>query len=433
MTLVPDTASSERLRWFTEARFGMFIHFGLYSLAARHEQMRRIEAMPQSAYDRYFERFRIDRYDAEEWARIAVTAGMRYAVLTTKHHDGFCLWDTQTTDYCVSRTPAKRDVVGEWVSAFRAAGLKIGFYHSIIDWHHPDYPVDEYHPDWNPTLVDQLNAGRRPERYREYLRAQVTELVQRWSPDIMWFDFAYPGTGLVSKGKDASFFGSADLLDVVRTTSPATLVNDRLDLPGTADFTTPEDTQPATGLGGPWEVCWTLNGSWGYAPGYADWRSAGQVAELLVDAVSKGGNLLLNVGPDGRGAIEPRARGLLAEVGDWLELHAPSVIGAGPATTPAPSGCRTTQNEDRVFLHLTGSWPVHRLVLPDLPAPLRYASFMHDAAEVPFRVVQPGEGRVPHEVAPGPAGSTVLTLPNTRPDTLIPVVELEFDWSGAPG
>jgi alpha-L-fucosidase len=180
--------------WFTEARFGMFIHWGLYALGARHEWLKSREEIDDPGYEKYFDAFDPDLYDPRDWARRARAAGMKYVVLTAKHHEGFCLWDSRVTDYKAPNTPAGRDLIAPFVEAFRAEGLKIGFYYSLLDWHHPDFTIDIYHPLRNRPDAAALNAGRDMGRYADYMRAQVTELLTGYGQiDIIWFDFSYPG------------------------------------------------------------------------------------------------------------------------------------------------------------------------------------------------------------------------------------------------
>ena len=426
---------NDRSGWFTAARFGLFVHWGLYSLAARHEWVQQRERLTDAEYRRYFDRFRADRYDPHRWAADAAAAGMRYAVLTTKHHDGFCLWDSALTDYTAPRSPAGRDLVREFVEAFRAAGLKIGLYHSLLDWHHPDFTVDGFHPRWNDRLDDAglaaLNAGRDMGRYAAYLHGQLRELLTAYQPDLLWLDFSYGDDHRVRVGKSAADWRSAELVRMVRELSPHTLLNDRLDLPGSEDFATAEEEAPQGqltegGVAVPWEHCRTLNGSWGYAPGFAEWLDAAQVVRMLVDTVAKGGNLLLNVGPTGRGAFEPRARALLAEVGGWLGEHGAAIYGAGPATGLAPpTDCRLTRAGDRVFVHLL-AWPAGHLLVEGVADRLRYAAFLHDGAEVRFEAVD-AEGNLPHLRNAGPPGAVMLRLPTRAPDVIVPVVELVLD------
>jgi alpha-L-fucosidase len=417
------TEADPRTQWLADSRLGMFVHYGLYSLAARGEWVRHDEELTGEQYQKYFDHFTADRADPREWVAAAKQAGMRYAVLTTKHHEGFCLWDSALTDYSSAHAPAQRDLVAEFVEACRAAGLRVGLYHSLIDWHHPDFPLDGLHPQWAGPGTPV--SGRDGHRYVQYLHGQIDELVSRFRPDIMWFDFSYPDGAERGKGRD--FWDSAGIVERIRRADPAILLNNRLDLPGSEDFATPEDVQPAKSGDGLWEACRSLNGSFGYAPQARNCLDAGQAVRLLVDSVSKGGNLLLNVGPNGRGEIDPTARRLLAEVGEWTARHAAAVYGAGESHIPAPSGCHLTRHGRRTFLHVTGAWPAGHLVLPALPRPVRYASFLHDGAEVPFEVVAEGNPvSAPHVVQAGRAGSTVLRLPIVRPDVAVPVVELDF-------
>lgn len=411
---------TDRTAWFTQARFGLFVHWGLYSLAARHEWVKQREHLTDADYQRYFDNFHADRFEPRTWARDAKRAGMRYAVLTTKHHDGFCLWDTALTEYKATNTLAGRDLVAEFVEAFRAEGLRVGLYHSLLDWHHPDFTIDGWHPQWTDT-VD--NTGRDMSRYVDYLHGQVRELLTAHQPDVLWLDFSYLDDHRVTVGKGAADWHADELVDLVRSLSPHTLLNDRLDLPGSEDFATAEEASPHAGHAVPWEACRTLNGSWGYAPGFQEWLDAGQVVRILVDCVSKNGNLLLNVGPTGRGAFEPRARDLLAEVGEWTDLHTAAVHGAsGAPELVAPPDCRLTRSGDRLFVHVF-SWPAGSLVCPGLAGRVRYASFLHDGAEIQFTEVD-ADGNLPHLQAAGPPGSIVLHLPTRRPDVLVPVIEL---------
>jgi alpha-L-fucosidase len=422
---------TEQLDRFRDWRFGLFVHFGLYSLAARHEWVKNHERLTDEDYQPYFDHFDPDLYDPSSWARAARRAGMRYAVLTTKHHDGFCLWDSGVSDYTVAGTPYGKDLVGPFVEACRAEGLGVGFYHSLIDWHHPEFPVDVVHPQ-----RDDLEARgwkRDMSVYADYLHAQVRELLTRYGPiDIMWFDFSYPGRAYddgTPSGKGREDWRSEELLAMVRELQPGILVNDRLDLPGQSDFVTPEQYQPSgpmTRDGEPvrWEACQTLNGSWGYDRDNLDWKSPDLLVRMLVDSVSKDGNLLLNVGPTGRGEFDPRALDTLGRVGEWMRLHQRSVYGCGPAShLEAPGDCRFTQRGDRLYLHLF-SWPMKHIHLSGMAERVRYAQLLHDASEVQRTVVDPSQAAQNTTMAGLPPGTLTLELPIQRPDVLVPVVEL---------
>ncbi len=260
---------TKRMEWWTDARFGMFIHWGLYALPARHEWVKSYEHITNENYQKYFDQFNPDLFDPKKWAMEAKAAGMKYAVLTTKHHEGFTLFDSKYTNYKATNTQAKRDLVKEFVDAFRAEGIKVGFYYSLIDWHHPDFTVDRYHPlkpkNDNEAEYAALNKNRDMARYRKYLYDQVTELLTKYGKiDILWADFSYPG----KNGKGRDDWGSIALLKQIRKLQPEIIVDNRLDLndyeDGT-DFETPEQVS-AKELekyhGKVWETCQTFSGSW---------------------------------------------------------------------------------------------------------------------------------------------------------------------------
>src|SRR5215213_4933 len=258
------------LEWFTHDRFGLFVHWGLYALGARHEWLMNRERIQTEAYERYARYFEPDLFDPADWVRQAKRAGMKYIVLTTKHHEGFCLWDSKLTDYTVMNTPYGEDIVASYVEAVRSAGLKVGFYHSLLDWHHPDFLIDGYHPRRDDPDAEEQNVGRDPSRYRAYLHGQVHELLTGYGKiDYIFYDFSYEHShhGEVWGGNGATAWGSEELLGLTRELQPGILVNDRLGIPG--DFVTPEQYQPAKPMEidarpVPWEACQTLNGSWGY-------------------------------------------------------------------------------------------------------------------------------------------------------------------------
>lgn len=409
--------------WFRAARFGLFVHFGLYSLAARHEWVRSREAMSQQAYDRYLDHFDPDLFDARELARAARAAGMRYAVLTAKHHDGFCLFDSSLTDYTSARATG-RDLVAEFAEAMRAEGLRVGLYYSLLDWHHPDFPVDRHHP------LRGTEAAAEPRDlacYRTYLHDQVRELLTGYGQiDLLFFDFTYPGMGPAE-------WGAEELLESVRALQPGIVVNDRLGIPG--DYVTPEQYQPDEPLerdGVPvmWEACHTLNGSWGYDRDNHDYKDPGLLARMLVQSVACGGNMLLNAGPTGRGALDPRARDTLRQLGAWMDLHARSVHGAGPSAYEAPAGALFTQAGNRLYLHLP-VWPLKHVHLPGLAGRVRYAQFLHDASEVRFQRIDGAQHEHNNLAPPGRSADTLtLTVPVARPDVLLPVIELVLDGEG---
>ena len=419
-------------QWFTHDRFGMFVHWGLYALAARHEWVKNREEIEDADYQKYFENFDPDLYDPSDWARRAKAAGMKYVVLTAKHHDGFCLWDSQATDYKATNTPHGKDLLKPFVDAFRAEGLRIGFYYSLLDWHHPDFPIDMYHPQRNREDAAALNVGRDITRYAAYMREQVTELLTGFGKiDIIWFDFSYPRTaykGLPGKGRND--WQSVELLTLVRRLQPDIIVNNRLDLrdltDALPDVTTPEQYTPRSaplvdGRETTWDVCHTFAGSWGYHRDETDWKSPAQLIQILIDSVALGGNLLMNVGPTARGTFDSRAIGALEIYGEWLRLHSRAIYGAGRSTHEAPRDCRLTQRGDRLYLHIL-NWPFRHIHFDGLAGRVKYAQFLHDASEV--RWIEPVNDPDSNIGVPVAAGTLTLELPVHKPDAVVPVVEL---------
>jgi alpha-L-fucosidase len=411
--------------WFVHDRFGLFIHWGLYALPARHEWVKSNEKIGDEAYDRYFRHFDPDLYDPVIWANTAAAAGMRYFVVTTKHHEGFCLWDSALTDYKATKTPAGRDLLRPMVEAFRAAGLRVGFYHSLIDWHHPDFIIDRIHPLRDHPEKDALNAQRVQARYAEYLHGQVRELLTQFGPiDILWCDFSYPGPN--GKGRDD--WQSEKLYKMIRDLAPNIILNDRLDLGEGWDIKTPEQYQPREWLrvdGQPvvWEACQTFSGSWGYHRDEASWKSVEQLVQMLIDTVSKGGNLLLNVGPTGRGEFDERAINRLQGIGEWMKRHSRSIYGCtqAPEEFVTPQDCRLTYNPEkkRLYVHVF-AWPFRHLHLDGFGGRVEYAQLLNDASELRF------DDQTKRELRPGVIDRRTLTLnlPVQKPNVTVPVIEL---------
>ena len=353
----------QRMKWWTEARFGMFIHWGLYALPARHEWVKNYERMTNDQYQKYFEMFNPDLYDPHEWAKQAKAAGMKYVVLTAKHHEGFCLFDSKFTDYKATNTPYGKDLIKEYVEAFRAEGLKVGFYYSLIDWHHPDYTIDRVHPQRQNSDEEYaaLNKGKDMSKYREYMKNQVRELLTNYGEiSIIWFDYSFPG----KNGKGRADWDSEGLLKLARSLQPGIIVDDRLDLKdveGGWDFVSPEQVKVSkwpeyNGKKIPWETCQTFSGSWGYHRDEHTWKSNAQLLELLIESVSKGGNLLLNVGPTARGIFDLRAQDRLKSMGEWMNLNNRSIYGCteAPAEFTAPANTVLTYNPvtKRLYIHM---------------------------------------------------------------------------------
>lgn len=357
-----------RTEAFRHDRFGMFIHWGLYAIPARGEWVRSLEKISVEDYEQFFEEFDPYKYDPKAWARLAREAGMKYAVMTTKHHDGFCLFDSAYTDYKATNTKAGRDLIREYVEAFRAEGLKIGFYYSLLDWHHPDYPHygDRQHPMRdNPAYK---NDGRNFDNYLTYMHNQVRELLTNYGKiDIMWFDFSYQDEYNDMRGET---WRATDLVNMVRELQPGIILDNRLGGDGAeqtsgddepvyaGDFKSPEQTVPAEGLlddmgrDVAWEACMTLNDHWGYCSADKNYKSAKTVIRMLTECVSKGGNLLLNVGPNAKGEIPRESVEILRQVGRWMDDNGESIYGCGKADVPKPEWGRYTKKGDTYYAHV---------------------------------------------------------------------------------
>lgn len=409
--------------WFTQDRFGVFVHWGLYSMAARQEWVMHHEQIPIETYERsYFQHFDPDLFDPGSWAEAAFKAGMRYAVITAKHHDGFCLWDSALTDYKAPNTLARQDLLRPIVEAFRRWGIRIGLYYSLVDWHHPHYVLDRNNgPYRNSSQLEELNRGRDQMKYADYLHGQVRELLTQFGDvDILWFDFSY--TQVDGPGKGNKEWRSAQLYQMIRELRPGIILNDRMDLPGSADVQPQEQAQTrqqpmVDGKPMKWEACQTLHTSWGYHREEAQsYRELPELLSTLIDTVSKNGNLLLNVGPTSRGILDPGALDRLAGLESWMKLHSRSIYGCGqaPEGFSCPQDCRLTYNPalHRLYVHLL-SWPYKYLSLDRYPCLIEYAQWLHDGSEA----THPGPGGWPET-------SVVLNVPVKKPEPVIPVLEL---------
>ncbi len=425
-----SVSSKSRTSWFVQDRFGMFIHWGLYSMPARHEWVRNYERISNEKYQKYFDRFSPDLYEPKEWARTAKDAGMKYFVITAKHHEGFCLWDSKYTDYKATKTPGGKDLLKPMVDAFRAEGIKVGFYYSLLDWHHPEFPVDKIHPQRDDKEFREKEKNRDVRKYAAYMRNQVTELLTKFGKiDILWFDFSYPG----EDGKGHKDWESEKLLKLIRKLQPDIMLDNRLDLPGSGDFETPEQFQPREGLkdkdGNPivWEACQTLSGSWGYHRDEMTFRENDELIMTLIDSVSKGGNLLLNVGPTARGEFDYRAQDKLAAIGEWMRRNNRSIYGCtqAPAEFKCPPGCNLTYNPTtkRIYLHIL-AWPYKHITMEGKAyvEQVEYAQFLHDGSEIAMKGLEAWQEGQNHSL--GGESTLSITLPQMKPKVAIPVVEL---------
>lgn len=425
--------------WFTHDKFGMFIHFGLYSMAARHEWVKYFELMPEEKYDKYFKYFDPDMLDAAQWAKQAKAAGMKYAVFTTKHHEGFCLFDSAYTDYKSTNTPCGRDIVREFADAFRAEGIRVGLYYSLIDWHHPDFTIDQKHPRRYDADAGELNKNRDMRKYAKYMRDQVTELLTNYGKiDIMWYDFSYADLEPDEpnkdkpwqyKGKGKDDWEAEKLIEVTRKLQPGIIIDNRTGIE--QDIFTPEQFQPNEWLRHPktgepvvWEACQTFSGSWGYHRDEASWKSPKMLIDMLVNTVSNGGNLIMNIGPTSRGCLDSRAEKALGAYAKWMKYNSRSIYGCTKAEPEfkEPLGCRLTQSEDgkRLYVHIL-DYPFAFLEMRGLSGKIDYAQFLHDGSELIYT-----EGKYQHfgEGLPEEESMVVFQLPAVKPEVEVPVIEI---------
>jgi alpha-L-fucosidase len=391
LTLIRPKPTPGDTAWFQHDRFGMFIHWGLYALPARHEWVKNHERMNTETYEKYFRHFNPDLYDPALWAKAASDAGMKYFVITTKHHEGFCLWDSALTDYKSTKTPYGKDILRPMVDAFRAQGLKVGFYHSLLDWHHPHYTLDECHPMRDNAEYAAGDKERDINKYVEYLYGQTEELLTQFGKiDILWYDFSVgPSARYPGKGKDV--WRSEELISRIRKLQPGIIIDDRLQID--QDVKTPEQYMPRewVRVGGQpvvWEGCHTFSGSWGYHRDEESWKSSEQLIIMLIDSVSKGGNLLLNVGPTGRGEFDERALDRLQAIGKWMKRHSRSIYGCtqAPLEFDCPRDCIYTYNPETqcLYLHVL-AWRFDNIILEgEVAKHVDYVQLLSDASEIRF-------------------------------------------------
>jgi alpha-L-fucosidase len=382
-------ARMNRTKWFMNARFGMFIHWGLYAITARGEWVRSVERISIEDYQKYFDEFNPTSYNPHEWARIAKSAGMKYAVMTAKHHDGFCLFDSKLTDYKATNTPAGRDLIGEYVDAFREEGLGVGLYYSLVDWHHPDYPVfgDRQHP----MRDNEAYRGKEHNfhKYLDYMHGQIRELCENYGKiDILYLDFSY-----WDMKREA--WKAEELVRMVRSLQPDILINNRLggdirlETPEifAGDFANPEHgipREPLTDECGrpiPWETIETLNDSWGYCSMDKNYRTPEFFIRALVNCVSKGGNLALNVGPDANGRIPEASVQILSEIGKWMEDNNASIYECGISGLEKPEWGRFTRKGKILYAHVLDQAMGH-FSLKGLNGKIQKARLLSDGSEV---------------------------------------------------
>jgi alpha-L-fucosidase len=353
---------ARRMKWWHEARFGMFVHWGLYSVLGHHEWAMENEAIPVSEYQQLAKQFNPKPNSAREWARLARRAGQKYIVMTTKHHEGFCLFKTETTNYCAPKQGPGRDLVKEYVEAARAEGLRVGFYYSLMDWHHPD----------GARCADDEAARKR---FVEYIHTHIQELMTNYGKiDVLWYDVSWP--------LDARGWKSEKMNQMVFKLQPDIIVNNRNKLDG--DFSTPEQRIEAAKPGRAWEACMTMNDSWGYQRADDAWKSPRQVLRNLISCSRDGGNYLLNIGPKGDGSIPEDSVRILSTVGQWMDKNGQAIYGTESCEPRRSNYASFTRRNNTLYMHVH-FWPGDSVTMCGLLARVKSASLLASGKKVAFQ------------------------------------------------
>jgi alpha-L-fucosidase len=357
-----DANRAERMKWWKAARFGMFIHFGVYSTIGRHEWVMEDEAIPVSEYAPHAATFHPREGSPRAWARLAKQAGMKYMVMTSKHHEGFCNFDTKLTNYCAPKQGPGRDLAREFVEAARAEGMRVGFYYSLMDWHHPD------------GALCATNEDAR-KRFVEYTHGLIHGLLTNYGKiDVLWYDVAWP--------LDAPGWESVRMNEMVFQLQPEIIVNNRNKLPG--DFSTPEQHIVAEAGDRAWEACMTLNDSWGYQAADDNWKNSKTVIRNLITCARDSGNYLLNIGPKGDGSIpEPSVR-VLREVGDWMAVNGHSIYESEQCQVRRSNYASFTRMGNTLYMHVH-FWPGEYVAISGLMTKVKSATLVKTGESVPFK------------------------------------------------
>jgi alpha-L-fucosidase len=388
---VPPTPDQiRRMRWWHEAKFGMFIHFGLYAQHARHEWAMETEAIPFGEYTPLAQVFNPTPGFARGWAKLAKAAGMKYMVMTTKHHEGFCNFDSKLTDYCATKQGPKRDLVREYVEAARAEGLHVGFYYSLMDWHHPDGAR---------CATDE--AARK--RFVEYTHGLIREILTNYGKiDVLWYDVSWP--------LDAKGWESERMNKMVFELQPDIIVNNRNHMLG--DFSTPEQRIVAETNGRAWESCMTLNDSWGYQRADDNWKSAKTIIRNLLSCVHDGGNYLLNIGPQPDGSVPEESIRVLTEVGRWMDLNGETIYKAEICQPRRSNYGSFSRSGNTLYLHVH-FWPGQDVAISGLMVKVKSARLL--------------KGNQPVTFVQDPYRVHLTGLPVDPPDAPVTTIALECD------
>jgi alpha-L-fucosidase len=414
--------------WFQEARFGLFVHWGHYAqhgweaswpLVGGNAALPLCPNVPVGAYHSSASSFAPRRGSPRDWIALARRAGMRYAVLTAKHHDGFALFATKRSDFSVVNGPYRGDIVREFVDATREAGLRVGLYFSLCDWHHPDYPA--FREEDKPYGARGLPKPTPEQwsRYLDFLFGQIRELLTSYGRiDLLWFDGGWE--------RSAEQWRARELEDMIRALQPEIVLNDRL--PGAGDYATPEQIIPAKPLPGPWESCLTMNESWGWVPYDTAYKSARELVHSLCETASRGGNLLLNVSPRGDGTLPPEQVERLEALSGWMERYAASIVGTGPGLEPWQFHGPSTRRGERIFLHLLAR-PYEEIAVRGIPVRrVRAVRHLATGAALEHRERISALDRAIRN--PDPVGELRIRVPEALLDPFATVIELEIRGPG---
>jgi len=379
-----------RMQWWHAARFGMFIHWGLYSVYGHHEWAMEMEGIPVAEYEQLAAKFKPQPNAARAWAKLAKQAGQKYMVMTTKHHEGFCNWDTKLTNYCAAKQGPGRDLVAEFVEAARAEGLRVGFYYSLMDWHHPD----------GARCATDLAARQR---FVAYTHGLIEELMTNYGKiDVLWYDVDWP--------LDAQGWQSEKMNQMVFKLQPDIIVNNRNGLPG--DFSTPEQEIRAEKAGRAWETCMTMNDSWGYQRADDNWKTLKVLIGNLITCAQGGGNYLLNIGPKGDGSVPEESIQRLTAMGKWMDKQGPTIYETERSQVRESVMADFTRKGNTLYVHV-GNWPGSTVAIAGLKTKATAAKMFPSGQKVAF---QQEEFRL-----------QLTGLPEKAPEHPVTTIEVAFD------